>query len=167
MTEIFANMQAADDFEEVNRLRNRRRSMVKKRDNTISSRETFAAINRLDNPVMKETFTRTTPDNKAHLSNPLTLEKCLMLESGMLYFQLKYIVEVRYTNYVDSDLKYELIDSNFYYELSQHKLHRCLSKSEFLSMLKRHYTSHYRMAISQLSRTLEHSSLTRKSSSVL
>ena len=53
MTEIFANMQAADDFEEVNRLRNRRRSMVKKRDNTISSRETFAAINRLDTGVKK------------------------------------------------------------------------------------------------------------------
>jgi len=74
MTENFANMQAADDFEEVNRLQYKRRSMVNKRDNTISSRETFAAINRSGNPVMKETFTRTTPDNKAHLSSPLTLE---------------------------------------------------------------------------------------------
>ena len=125
--------------------------MVNKRDNTISSRETFAAINRSGNPVMKATFTMTTPDNKAHLSSPLTLEKCLMFESGMLEFELKYIVEFRYTNYVDSDLNYELADSNFY-ELSQHKLHRCLSekithmtKSEFLSMLKRQYTSHYHM----------------------
>ena len=101
--------------------------MVNKRDNTISSRETFAAINRSGNPVMKETFTRTTPDNKAHLSSPLTLEKCLMYESGMLDFELKYIVEFRYTNYVDSDLNYELADSNFY-KLSQHKLHRCLSE---------------------------------------
>jgi hypothetical protein len=108
MTEIFANKQAADDFEEVNRLRDKRRPMVNKRDNTISSRETFAAINRPGNPVMRETFTRTTPDNKARLSSPLTLEKCLMFERDMLDFQQKYNVEVRYTNYVDSDLKYEI-----------------------------------------------------------
>ena len=72
----------------------------------------------------------------------------------MLDFQQKYNVEVRYTNYVDTDLKYEirarfgLTDSDFY-ELSQQELHRCLSemiapmtKSEFLSMLKRavHFT---------------------------
>jgi len=72
----------------------------------------------------------------------------------MLDFQQKYNVEVRYTNYVDTDLKYEirarfgLIDSDFY-ELSQQGLHRCLSemiapmtKSEFLCMLKRavHFT---------------------------
>ena len=80
MTEIFANKQAADDFEEVNRLRDKRRPMVNKRDNTISSRETFAAINRPGNPVMKETFSRTIPNNKAHLSSPLTLEKCLTFE---------------------------------------------------------------------------------------
>ena len=65
----------------------------------------------------------------------------------MLDFQQKYNVEVRYTNYVDADLKYvirarfELTDSNFY-ELSQQELHRCLSemiapmtKEEFLSIL--------------------------------
>jgi hypothetical protein len=69
MTENFANMQAADDFEEVNRLRNKRRKMVNKRDNTFFSRETFAAINRSGNPVMKETFTRTTFNNKAQLSS--------------------------------------------------------------------------------------------------
>ena len=77
MTEIFANKKAADDFEEVNRLRDRRKPAVSQRDNTISRRETFAAINRPGNPVMKETFTRTTPENRAHLSSPLTLEKCL------------------------------------------------------------------------------------------
>ena len=53
---------------------------------------------------MKETFTRTTPENKAHLSSPLTLEKCLTFERDMLDFQQKYNVEVRYTNYVDTDL---------------------------------------------------------------
>ena len=89
--------------------------------------------NRPGNPVMKETFTRTTPDNKARLSSPLTLEKCLVFERDMLDFQQKYNVEVRYTNYVDNDLKYEirarfeLTDSNFY-ELSQQELHRCLSE---------------------------------------
>ena len=148
MTEIFANKKAADDFEDVNRLRDRRKPAVSQRDNTISRRETFAAINRPGNPVMKETFTRTTPENRAHLSSPLTLEKCLTFERDMLDFQQKYNVEVRYTNYVDTDLKYEirarfgLTDSDFY-ELSQQGLHRCLSemiapmtKSEFLSMLK-------------------------------
>jgi hypothetical protein len=52
MTEIFANKHAADDFEEVNRLRDKRRPIVNKLDNTSSSRETFAAINRPGNPVM-------------------------------------------------------------------------------------------------------------------
>ena len=149
MTEIFKDKQAADDFAEQNKLRDKRKPVVNKRDNTISSRETFAAINRPGNPVMKETFTRTTPDNKARLSSPLTLEKCLTFERDMLDFQQKYNVEVRYTNYVDADLKYEirarfeLTDSNFY-ELSQQELHRCLSemiapmtKEEFLSMLKK------------------------------
>jgi len=58
---------------------------------------------------MKEPFTRKTTDNKAHLSNPLTLEKCLAFERDMLDFQQKYNVEAHYTNYVDSDLKYEII----------------------------------------------------------
>jgi len=54
---------------------------------------------------MEETLTRTTPDNKARLSSPLILEKCLMFEQDMLDFQQLYNVEVRYTTYVDSDLK--------------------------------------------------------------
>jgi len=69
---------------------------------------------------MKEPFTRKTTDNKAHLSNLLTLEKCLAFERDMLDFQQKferdmldfqqkYNVEAHYTNYVDSDLKYEII----------------------------------------------------------
>ena len=57
---------------------------------------------------MKETFTRTTPDNKARLSSPLTLEKCLVFERDKLDFQQNYNVEVRYTNYVDNDPKYEI-----------------------------------------------------------
>ena len=108
MTEIFKDKQAADDFEEQNKLRDKRKLAVNKRDNTISSRETFAAINRPGNPVMKETFTRTTPDNKARLSSPLTLEKCLVFERDKLDFQQNYNVEVRYTNYVDNDPKYEI-----------------------------------------------------------
>ena len=71
-TEIFANKQAAGDFEKVNRLCDNHRPMVNNRDNTISSWETFAAINRPGNSVMRETITRTTPDNKARLSCPLT-----------------------------------------------------------------------------------------------
>jgi len=67
----------------------------------------------------------------------------------MLDFQQKYNVELRYTNYVSTDLKYEikarfeLADSDFY-ELSQQGFHRCLfemiapmTKSEFLSMFNR------------------------------
>ena len=57
---------------------------------------------------MKERFTRTTPENKAHLSSPLTLENCLTSERDMLDFQQKYNVEVRYTNYVDAGLMYEI-----------------------------------------------------------
>ena len=154
MTEIFRDAKAADDFAEENKGREKRE-------------RNFAAINRPGNPVMKGTFTRTTP------------EKCLTFERDMLDFQQKYNVEVRYTNYVDTDLKYKirdrfgLTDSDFY-EPSQQELHRCLSemiapmtKSEFLSMLKRAVHLHYRMATSPLSRTLEHfstsCSFTRKS----
>jgi hypothetical protein len=170
MTEIFRDAKAADDFAEVNKGRERRerKPAIYQRDNTISRRETFATINRPGNPVMKETFTRTTPEKKAHLSSPLTLEKYLTFEHDMLDFQQKYYVEVRYTNYVNTDLKYEirarfgLTDSDFY-ELSQQDLHRCLSemiapmtKSEFLSMLKRavHFTLHH--GYIPRSRTLEH-----------
>ena len=87
--------------------------------------------------------------DQAHLSSPLKLEKYLTFERDMLDFQQKYNVEVRYTNYVSTDLKYEirarfeLADSDFY-ELSQQGLHRCLfemiasmTKSEFLSMFNR------------------------------
>ena len=78
MTEIFKDKQTADDFAE----QNKRKPAVNKRDNTISSRETFAAINRPGNPVMKGT-----PNNKARLSSPLTLEKCLTFERDMLEVQ--------------------------------------------------------------------------------
>ena len=70
LTEIFANKKTADDFEEVKRLRDKRKPAVSQRDNTISRREAFAAINRPGNPGMKETFTRITPENRAHLSSP-------------------------------------------------------------------------------------------------
>ena len=51
----------------------------------------------------------------------------------MLDFQQKFNVEVRYTNYADTDLKYKtkarfgLTGSDFN-ELSQQGLHRCLSE---------------------------------------
>ena len=125
------DVTAADDFAEVNKGHEmrERKPAIYQRDNTISRRETFATINKPGNPVMKETFTRTTPENKAHLSSPLTLEKYLTFEHDMLDFHQKYYVEVRYTNYVNTDLKYEirarfgLTDSDFY-ELSQQGLPR-------------------------------------------
>jgi hypothetical protein len=49
MTEIFRDAKAADDFAEENKGREKRE-------------RNFAAINRPGNPVMKETFTRTTPE---------------------------------------------------------------------------------------------------------
>jgi len=109
--DIFWDAKAADDFAEENKGQEKRerKPAVYQRDNTISRRETFAAINRPGNPVMKETFT-----------SPLTLEKCLTFERDMLDFQQKYNVEVRNTNYVDTDLKYEirarfgLTNSDFY-----------------------------------------------------
>ena len=72
---------------------------------------------------MKETVTRTTPENRAHLSSPLTLEKCLTFKRDMLDFQQNYNVEVRYTNYVDTDLKYEIrarfgLSDSYFYKLS-------------------------------------------------
>ena len=108
MTDIFKDKEDADNFAEENRGRERRRPAVNQRENTHSLRETFHAINRPGNPVIKETFTRTTPENKAYLEGPLTLDKCLTFERDMLDFQQKYNVEVRYTNYVAQDLKYEL-----------------------------------------------------------
>ena len=98
MTEIFWDAKAADDFAEENKGQEKRerKPAVYQRANTISRRETFAAINRPGNPVMKETFT-----------SPLTLEKCLTFERDMLDFQQKYNVEVRNTNYVNMDLEYK------------------------------------------------------------
>ena len=69
---------------------------------------------------MRETFTRTTPENPAYLDSPVTPDKCLQFERDMLDFQQKYNVEVRYTNYLSQELKYELktrfdlTDSHFY-----------------------------------------------------
>ena len=51
----------------------------------------------------------------------------------MLDFQQKYYVEVRYTNYIAQDLKYELrarfeLSDSRFYELKQAKLHRHLAE---------------------------------------
>ena len=155
MTDIFKDKEDADNFAEENRGRERRRPAVNQRENTHSLRETFHAINRPGNPVIKETFTRTTPENKAYLEGPLTLDKCLTFERDMLDFQQKYNVEVRYTNYVAQDLKYELrarfeLSDSRFYELTQAQLHRYLAemiapvtKAEFLKIIKK--TVHFKL----------------------
>ena len=118
-----------------------------RRDNTHAYRDSYNATHRPNDPLKTESFTRTTPECKAQLAGPLTLEK-------FLDFQNKYNVKVRHTSYLSDELKaemkarFDLTDSRFYTMAAQ-DLERYLSemitpfcKSEFLSMLKEtvHFT---------------------------
>jgi len=57
-----------------------------KRMNTHAWRDSFAAVNRRNNPTQRGTFTTTTPEVTAYLDGPLTLTKCLEFERLLLEF---------------------------------------------------------------------------------
>ena len=82
--------EAAENFAEDNMMR---RGRSRKVSNSIPR-----LIQRTEQAMHREQFTRTTPVCKAKLDGPLTLEKCLS-------FQNKYDVEV---SYISDDLKAEM-----------------------------------------------------------
>jgi hypothetical protein len=92
------------------------------------------------------------PDATAYLDGPLTLSKCLEFERLLLEYSQRYNIEIRYTNQISNNLKYEirarfeLTDSQFY-DLDQQQLSVCVSemiapvtKAEFLKVLKKTIT---------------------------
>ena len=120
--------------------------------NTHAWRDSFAAVNRRKNPTQRGTFTTTTPEVTAYLDGPLTLTKCLEFERLLLEYSQRYNIEIRYTNQISNNLKYEirarfeLTDSQFY-DLDQQQLSVYLSemiapvtKTEFLKVLKKMVT---------------------------
>jgi hypothetical protein len=148
LTQVFRDKDAADNFAEANTMRRQRAPKVSNRDNTHAYRDSYNATHRPNDPLKTESFTRTTPECKAQLDGPLTLEKYLEFQKDILDFQNKYNVEVRHTSYLSDELKaemkarFDLSDSRFYTMMTQ-DLERYLSemiapvcKSEFLSMLK-------------------------------
>jgi hypothetical protein len=148
ITQVFRDKDAADNFEEENNMRRQRAPKVSKRDNTHAYRDSYNATHRPNDPLKTESFTRTTPECKAKLDGPLTLEKCLEFQKYILDFQNKYNVEVRHTSYLFDELKaemkarFDLTDCRFYTMTTQ-DFERFLSemiapvcKFEFLSMPK-------------------------------
>ena len=88
----------------------------------------------------------------AYLDGPLTFTKCLEFERLLLEYSQRYNIEIRYTNQISNNLKYEirarfeLTDSQFY-DLDQQQLSVYLSKmvalvtkAEFLKVLKKTVT---------------------------
>jgi uncharacterized protein YoxC len=120
LTQVFRDKDAADNFEEENNMRRQQGPKVSNRDNTHAYRDSYNATHRPNVPLKTESFTRTTPECKAKLDGPLTLEKCLKFQKDILDFQNKYNVEVRHTSYLSDELKAEmkarcdLSDSHFY-----------------------------------------------------
>ena len=120
--------------------------------NTHAWRDSYAAVNRQNNPTQRGTFTTATPEVTAYLDGPLTLTKCLEFELLLLVYSQRYSIEIRYTNQISNNLKYEirarfeLTDSQFY-DLNQQQLSLYLSemiapvtKAEFLTVLKKTVT---------------------------
>jgi len=108
--------------------------------NTHAWRDSFAAVNRRNNPTQRGTFTTTTPEVTAYPDG----------DTGV------YNIEIRYTNQISNNLKYEirarfeLTDSQFY-DLDQQQLSVYLSemiapvtKAEFLKVFKKTVTTMYR-----------------------
>ena len=148
MTAIIKNNEDAERFSQANPLAKQRKPLVTKRMNTHAFRDSLAATSRKNNPTQRGTFSATTPEVTAYLDGPLTLSKCLEFERLLLEYSQRYNIEIRYTNQVSNNLKYEirarfeLTDSQFY-DLDQQQLSILLSemiapvtKAEFLKILK-------------------------------
>ena len=117
---VIKNKEDAERFSQANPLAKQRKPLVTMRMNTHAFRDSLAATSRKNNPTQRGTFTTTTPEVTAYLDGPLTLSKCLEFERLLLEYSQRYNIEIRYTNQVSNNLKYEirarfeLTDSQFY-----------------------------------------------------
>ena len=153
MTAIIKNNEDAERFSQANPLaQKQRKPLESKRMNTHAFRDSLAATSRKNNPTQRGTFTTTTPEVTSYLDGPLTLAKCLEFERLLLEYSQRYNIEIRYTNQVSNNLKYEIrarfepTDSQFY-DLDQQQLSVYLSemiapvtKAEFIRMIKKTVT---------------------------
>ena len=152
MTALMKNHEDANAFADTNPMPKQRKPLESKRMNTHVWRDSYAAVNRQNNPTQRGTFTTTTPEVTAYLDGPLTLSKCLEFERLLLEYSQRYNIEIRYTNQISNNLKYEirarfeLTDSQFY-GLDQQQLSVYLpemiapvTKAEFLKVLKKTVT---------------------------
>jgi predicted phage tail protein len=156
MTVLMKSHEDANAFADANPMPKQRKPLeskpTSKRMNTHAWRDSFAAVNRKNNPAQRGTFTTTTPEVTAYLDGPLTLLKCLEFERLLLEYSQRHNIEIRYTNQVSNNLKheirarFELTDSQFY-DLHQQQLCVYLSemiapvtKAEFLKVLRKTVT---------------------------
>jgi len=152
MTALMKNNEDANAFADANPMPKQGKPVESKRMNTHAWRDSYAAVNRQNNPTQRGTFTTATPEVTAYLDGPLTLTNCLEFERLLLEYSQRYNIEIRYTNQISNNLKYEirarfeLTDSQFY-DLDQQQLSVCLSemfapvtKAEFLKVLKKTVT---------------------------
>ncbi len=152
MTALMKSHEDANAFADTNPMPKQRKPLESKRMNTHVWRDSYAAVNRQNNPTQRGTFTTTTPEVTAYLDGPLTLSKCLEFERLLLEYSQRYNIEIRYTNQISNNLKYEirarfeLTDSQFY-DLDQQQLSVYLpemiapvTKAEFLKVLKKTVT---------------------------
>jgi len=152
MTALMKNHEDVNAFADANPMPKQRKPLESKRMNTHAWRDSYAAVNRQNNPTQRGTFTTTTPEVTAYLGGPLTLSKCLEFERLLLEYSQRYNIEIRNTNQISNNLKYEirarfeLTDFQFY-DLDQQQLSVYLSemiapvtKAEFLKVLKKTVT---------------------------
>jgi hypothetical protein len=102
MTVLMKNHEDANAFADVNPMPKQRKPLeskpISKHMNTHAWRDSFAAVNRKNNPAQRGTFTSATPEVTAYLDGPLTLLKCLEFER--LPWSIRSVchnIEIRYT----------------------------------------------------------------------
>ena len=82
LTQVFRDKDAADHFAEENAMRRQRAPKVSNRDNTHAYCDSYNGTHRPNDPLKTESFTRTTPECKAKLDGPLTLDKVSRIPEG-------------------------------------------------------------------------------------
>jgi hypothetical protein len=75
MTAIIKNNEDANVFADENPMPKQRKPQESKRMNTHAWRDSYAVVNRRNNPTQRGTFRTTTPEVTAYLYGPLTLTK--------------------------------------------------------------------------------------------
>ena len=108
MTAIMKNHEDADAFAHANPMPKQRKPLESRRMNTHAFRDSYAAVNRQNNPTQSGTFTTATTEVTAYLDGLLTLAKCLEFERLLLEYSQRYNIEIRYTNQISNNLKYEI-----------------------------------------------------------